>query len=377
MSWIGYANVVMNAKYVQCECGQVLAVPPKTPKVRCPKCGVVLRADAGGGPRRGPDRGRSPGSPAPDSMDEEDGGDQYRISSEASSDAGQPVEASSGTWVSHVPIPASSAGTEGPSTGGGRRRNASATASESAGSVDLPGPFFAWSALVYPLIAPNWMRWLGLSLVTTLTTLVVAGVVFIVLVLAKFGVLSFFAVATAATGCLALVSYVVACFVTVVEETANGEDRLYRLPGMSWWETLPPFLRAAGAAGVAVAVAYGVTYPLRRWLLWPDDWVAVIRAIVVFQLFPILLITNLVDQSVLPISSLFTTLGRLAGRAGHFAVFLLLTATATVGTAAGLEALYDLGIGATLAGSGPLIAAWLMFYGHWLGRLVRQLSVED
>ena len=174
------------------------------------------------------------------------------------------------------------------------------------------------------------------------------------------------------------VSYVVACFITVVEETANGEDRLYRLPGMSWWEILPPFLRTAGAAAIAVAIALGVTYPLRRWLLWPDDWVAVIGAIVVFQLFPILLITNLVDQSVLPISSLFTTLGRLAGRAGHFAMFLLLTGLVTFGTAVALQSLHNIGgVAAILAGSGPLIAAWMMFYGHWLGRLVRQLSTED
>src|SRR2546426_12810969 len=109
----------MKAKYIQCECGQVLAVPANTPKVRCSKCGVVLRADAGAGPRRGPDRGKDPRSPSSDPRDGEDDGGEYQVASEAPGGTGHPGGASSGTWVSHVPTSASSAGSGGALTGGG------------------------------------------------------------------------------------------------------------------------------------------------------------------------------------------------------------------------------------------------------------------
>lgn len=245
-------------------------------------------------------------------------------------------------------------------------------------AVELPGPFFTWSALIYPVLHPNWIRLIGLSFMATLAFLMVAGAVFVFSVIMRFGAfLSLFAVPTMAMGCLALVSYVFGCFVTVIEETANGDDRLERLIDLSWWETLPRFLRTAGAAGVAVALAFGATYPLRRWFVWNDFEMILIQRVIIFQIFPILLITNLVDESWFPIFSLLETVRRLARCIGYFVAFLLITAPISIAIDVALAQLYRWNLAAALFGTGPLAAVWLMFYGHWLGRLARQLSAAE
>ncbi len=245
-------------------------------------------------------------------------------------------------------------------------------------AVELPGTFFKWSALFYPVLHPNWIRLIGLSFMSTLAFLMVAGAAFVFSVIMRFGAfVSLFAVPTMAMGCLALVSYVVGCFVTVIEETANGDDRLDRLIDLSWWETLPRFLATAGAAGVAVGLAVAATYPLRRWFVWNDFEMILIHRVIIFQAFPILLITNLVDGSWLPIRSLLETVRRLSRCIGYFVAFLLITAPFSIATDLALAQLYQWNLAAALFGAGPLGAAWLMFYGHWLGRLSRQLTAAE
>jgi LSD1 subclass zinc finger protein len=66
----GYAVEATDAKYVQCSCGQVLAVPSNATHVRCPNCGAALQP----GVSRGPERGMGAGSGPPDSTNEEDNG---------------------------------------------------------------------------------------------------------------------------------------------------------------------------------------------------------------------------------------------------------------------------------------------------------------
>jgi hypothetical protein len=244
--------------------------------------------------------------------------------------------------------------------------------------VELPGPFFKWSALVYPFLHPNWIRWLGLSFMTMLATGAVSVTLFVAWIVIRFWLLlSVFTIGSMGMVCLALVSYVVANFVSVIEETAGGEDRLERMTDLSWWDMLPRFMQALGAAVVTAAVTIGVTYPLRRWFPWDAPGLILAQSILVFQLFPILLITNLVDGSWFPFKSLPATLRRLAACVGYVVAFWLITAPIAVAVDAALAAMFRVHIAAGIAAAGPLGAAWLMFYGHWLGRLARQLSAAD
>jgi hypothetical protein len=238
-----------------------------------------------------------------------------------------------------------------------------------------PALFFAAAALAYPLLHPNWMHWIGLSLVTLLAAACIGVTVFVGQLIVRFGaVLSVFGIALMALACLALVSYLCATLVHIVIETAAGADRLHRLPGMSWDETLGPFLRMLSSLLLAAAPPAGATWLARHWIEWTDPRVLLGGGLVVFQCFPVWLIAALVDQSVLPLAALGATLRRLALCSGSFVVFLVVAAIATVALAAALYAGFQQHV--VLGGlvCGPAVSAWLMFYAHWLGRLCRALS---
>ena len=230
--------------------------------------------------------------------------------------------------------------------------------------ADEPVRFFRWSSLVYPLLHPTWVRWIVLSFVTALA----AGMIALTAKGFSEGLGPLKALVTV---CLALSAYLAASFVEIIEQTAHGSDRLNHLPGFAWLEILRPFAQTAGAAVIAALAAYGLSYPLRGYLT--DTQLHLIRAISVFQLFPILLMSNLADQRWLPIASLPTTLNRFSCCAGSFVLFLIVSAVTTVVTVAPLLLLTAWDFGAGLAASGPLLSTWFMLYGHWLGRLARQL----
>jgi hypothetical protein len=302
-------------------------------------------------------------------LDLEESGGEYRLECTEADDR---EETSPATWVP----------TRGPSepkrTRSAPRAAAPQPLDRSGRPLDWPGPFFTWSALVYPLVYPTWMRWLGLSVITGLAAAMVATTLFVISIIATFGAFaSIFAIGGMAMGCLALVSYVIATFVMVVEQSANGEDRLSRLPDLSWWDVLPPFMSTLGAVATAAFVTCVVTLPLQHWFLPYELPLLAIRGLIAFKLFPILLIANLVDGSWLPFHTLGVTLGRLASCAGWFALFLLLALTGTVAAVAALVALLDCNLIAGLAALGPIAAAWLLYYGHWLGRLTRRLLAAN
>jgi hypothetical protein len=241
--------------------------------------------------------------------------------------------------------------------------------------VDLPGPFFSWSAFLYIFLYPTWARWLGLSLVCFMSAGVLGVTLFVSWIVIRFQLfLSVFAISAMAMLNLALISYVVACFVEVIEETAAGEDRLQQLVDMSWWDILPRFFRVIGAAAVAIAIAWALTAPLKYFLPGNSAELRITRLACWLQLFPVLLIANLVDSTVIPFRSLVGTLRRLAAKVGCFAAFqtfaLLLSVLALVTLAASYK--YHWVAGWLVAG--PFMAAWTLYYGHWLGRLCRQLA---
>lgn len=313
----------------------------------------------------------------------EDSGGEYGVVPESETDTGKRMsgagQSADETWVP-------TRGKERESGGWGKSVSRShGTAGHSADllerirkPVELPGPFFKWSALIYPFLHPSWIRWLGLSFMTMLAAGAVAVTLFVAWIVIQFQLfLSIFTIATMALVCLALVSYVVASFVSVIEETAAGEDRLERMTDLSWWDMLPRFMQALGAGAVTAAVTYGVTYPLRRWFPWDAPALILLQSIIMFQLFPILLITNLVDGSWFPFKSLPATLRRLAACVGPLVAFWMITAPVAVAIDAVLTICFRVHITAGIAAAGPLGAVWLMFYGHWLGRLARQISEAE
>jgi len=244
--------------------------------------------------------------------------------------------------------------------------------------VELPGPFFKWSALVYPWLHPNWVRWLGLSFMTSLAVGAISVTLFDTWIVIRFwALLSIFAVGSMSLVCTALVSYVIASFVSVIEETASGEDRLEGMIDLSWWDMLPAFMQAIGAGAVSAAVTFGLTYPLRRWFPWDAPALILTQAIILFQIFPVLLLTNLVDGSWVPFKSLPATLRRMATCVVYLVAFWVITAPVVVTAAIGLAEFFRVHVSAGIAAAGPIGAAAMMFYGHWLGRLARQLSDVD
>jgi hypothetical protein len=242
-------------------------------------------------------------------------------------------------------------------------------------TVELPGPFFSASAFVYPFLYPSWVRWLGIAFMSILAGLVLYITLFVSWIVIGFQLfLSVFAIAAMAMVNLALMSYLVGCFVEVIEETASGEERLEQLVDMSWFEILPRFFRVVGAAATAIFIASVLCEPLRRWARLDTPILLMIEATVIFQIFPVLLLTNLVDNTVFPFWSIPQTLRRLATCAGYFGAFQLIVAPITVGTVLALVYLRQVHFIALLAGVGPAAATWLMYYGHWIGRLARQLA---
>jgi hypothetical protein len=242
-------------------------------------------------------------------------------------------------------------------------------------TVQLPGPFFTWPALVYPFCYPTWVRWLGLSFVSTLAVGALTVTLFVSWIVIRFQLfLSVFAIASMTLVDLALVSFVVACFVDVIEETASGEDRLEQLVDMSWWEILPRFFRMAGAAASSALVAWVLTVPLQLWFSTNEHLVPLVQIVVALQIFPILLLTNLVDGTVIPLWSLLGTVRRLAACVAYFAAFQSIATPLTFAVLLALGAMQSWHSAVALVASGPIIAGWLLCYGHWLGRLARQLA---
>jgi O-antigen/teichoic acid export membrane protein len=99
--------------------------------------------------------------------------------------------------------------------------------------------------------------------------------------------------------------------------------------------------------------------------------------VILLQIFPILLLTNLVDGTVLPLRSLGGTVRRLAAQAGYFAAFQITVALVTALVLIVVDAMHSWHWVAAVAAAGPMAATWFMYYGHWLGRLGRQLAELD
>ena len=384
-------DVRMGAQHLQCTCGQLVFVPEEKAAggIRCPACGVTVRTRQEGPTQRDETRANRRGQWAegredsPSSVPEADDGGAYEIAPEPGREpAGKTGDASSQRGTFYRSAGKSVPGGSPTSRPTGTRTFADKVLLEERErrrpTVELPGRFFKFSALFYPWLHPNWIRWLGLTFMTWLAVCMVAGSLFVLRIILEYGAfVSLFTVPTMAVGCLALVGFVFASFITVVEETAQGEDRLQRLAELNWWETLPRLMRTLGAFAVTTLATFGLTYPLRRWLVPGSIEMQLIQSLVEQQLFAIFLITNLVDNSWIPFTSLWATLKRLAACVDCFAVFLLLTVPPTIGLHVLLARLDDWHVWAAIAAAGPLGAAWFMFYGHWLGRLVRQLSAVD
>jgi hypothetical protein len=250
---------------------------------------------------------------------------------------------------------------------------------EAVDDSEFPGPFIDRSGLLYPWLHPTWMCWIGLAFMTELTACVVAGTTFFFLVAMSFGAfVSLFTFASMVVVCVGLSAYLATTFVMILEGTANGDNRLHRLPGYVRYEILGPFFRVVGADLCAIGVACSVTYVCRDWLgPWYDPRAFIVNELISFVLFPIFMITNSADQSFLPIGSLFATLRRLAFRAGHFLLFIVVSGVAWIAINAAIIALLLWHIAAGLAVAGALLATWIMYYGHWMGRLTREIAAVD
>jgi hypothetical protein len=244
--------------------------------------------------------------------------------------------------------------------------------------LEMPGPFFDKSTWLYPWLHPNWIHWLGLSFMTELASCMIAGAGFIFAIVVYFGLFgSIFTVASMVMGCLALSAFIATTFVRVIEQTANGVNRLERLPGLAWWETLPPFFRTVGAAGLTLLIVWAICYSVRGFVPWYDPRLLLLNAAIGYVLFPVLLLANLVEQSWLPLFSLWPTVSRVFRCGGHFVLFLMLSGMATAILVIVLVLLVLVHFALGLIAAGPLIAAWLLYYAHWLGRLARQLMALD
>ncbi len=376
----------MSAKRVRCPCGKILALPESAAivKVRCPSCGVVLRLKphgAAASPERWTIARREmrsppplPPEPLPDpSLGEEP--PEYRIVVEPQASAvASRGEVSGGTFI---PI----AGALRPAGLGPRVPPGGFVATAAREPVDRaagPGPILDLTMLFYPWLYPTWVRWIGLAFIIAFTSCIVAITLFVLSIAAAFGAVgSIFTVAGMATACLAFVAYITACFVAVIEGTANGDDRFQQLPGFQWYETLPSLFRTWGAAAASVAVAYGITYPLRPWLPPDDPQFYLLSAFIVYLFFPVLLITNLVDDSWFPFYSLFPTLVRLVRCGPHFVLFLVMSGVLALTLGIVLGGLFVWRIAAGLAAAGPVLATWLLYYGYWIGRLARQMAAAE
>jgi hypothetical protein len=146
---------------------------------------------------------------------------------------------------------------------------------------------------------------------------------------------------------------------------------------MTWWEILPRFFRVAGAAIGATVITWLLVAPMRAILSAHELALQLASGMIWLQIFPIFLITNLVDSTFFPVRSLFGTVRRLAARVGNFAAFQTFAMLLTGLVLIAVEAMRGWHWAAVVTVAGPLAAAWLLYYGHWIGRLCRHLADVD
>lgn len=235
-----------------------------------------------------------------------------------------------------------------------------------AGSGDDSRPFLSAAAVLYPWLYPNCFYWVCLSLLSCLCMAIVALSFFTI------GLLPFW-LASALMAWLAVAGYIVAAFERIIEQTAYGEDRMQGLPEIGWGEVLPPFLRAFGAMCCAIAVPVAVSYLICRWLPVPGFVMVLPGAVVAYFLFPLLLITNLIDESYIPLKSVPDVLVRASKRLGYFALFLAIIGWLSIVLAGVVGLVFYWNIVAGVFSIGPAATTWLMYYGHLLGRLGEKL----
>jgi DNA-directed RNA polymerase subunit RPC12/RpoP len=360
-------------KYAQCRCGQVLAVSDdqRQGRLRCPACGAGIRIAARS---KRTDASPAAGADAPIEEQREPGG-EYTLEPQFWTEEPPKGGVPAGTWVPArgQPRPAASYFQSNPRPA----PSAFAEPRDAKSLADQPSPFFTMAALFYPWVHPNWIWWLGLTAATYAAIAMIAGSLFVLWIIMRFGAfVSLLATGPMAMACLATSSYVVGSFVVVVEDTAHGDDRLNRLVELNWWETLPRLLRVLGAATATALVGYAITYPLRQWFEPLSRQMLTLQSVIALQTFPILLITNLADCSWVPIWSLWRTVTRLVHCVGYLVAFLAITSPGLIAGAAVLQVAHDAGVWVGIAVAGPVISTALMFYGHWLGRLIRQMTEE-
>lgn len=354
----------MAARLFQCHCGQVVSIADEAAlaKARCPSCGAGMTS---GGRRAA----RQATSLAPELQEpHEDSAGDYRIAGTEATPA----------------VPLAERSTFAPShgvrrTGPALARTPLKVAVESDPATDPPTePFFCLGALLYPWIGSNWVRWLGLTMVVYLATLCVGVSLFVGRIVVRFGAfLSVFAVGGMVMACLALVAFIAAAFVRVIEESAAGSNRIDRLPDMGWDETLGPFFRTLSPLLIAAGVSVAFSLPFRRWMPLDDSRMLVIQAAFGYPVFPVLLVATLVAQSVFPFGELAATLARLSRCLGEFVGMLAVTGCVAVGLGFGLLAILGSNWVLAAAAAPPILAAWTMFYGHWIGRLCRAMTAVD
>jgi len=70
-------------------------------------------------------------------------------------------------------------------------------------------------------------------------------------------------------------------------------------------------------------------------------------------------------------------LRRLAAKVGCFAAFQTFAMLLSILALGTVEAMYSYHWLASLVVAGPIAAGWTLYYGHWIGRLGRQLADVD
>ena len=381
----------MKSLRVKCPCGKLLAVPEagRPVKFKCPACGAILQLRPQSTPGQATPR-QSSARPTTS----HDGAYTLATDSQPRPEASWNKEQNVGpeTWSPSQTTLLSSQAHNHPELVASPRTQSHSD--ECVDADEFPGPFIDRSGLLYAWLYPTWVCWLGLTFMAEVSVWAFActAMFFVVaMVSGAFG--SLFTFGAMMTGCLGLASYLATTFICVLEGTANGDNRLHRLPGYVWYDILGPFLRTACAAAAAYAVSFCVTYGCRHWLgpwndprSWYDPQVLFLNDLIAVLFFPIFMITNSIDQSFIPVYSLFSTLRRLGKCFGHFFLFLLISG----GVWAAMSGVFwtvvrrvpdgELPIGqiaAALTIAGPILSTWLLYYGHWLGRLARQLSAVD
>jgi hypothetical protein len=367
----------------------MLALPEgsRAAKFRCPACGAVLRVRPKG--QEQPLGAAATRSGTAKIQETDDPGYEIVSDSEPAplpTPTGSPAAPVSG-WVPAQAV--TRAKSKRKKAHAAPQGSSYGTADVAVAAEDFPGPFIDISAIFYPFLHPTWACWIGLSFVTALALAAVGISLFFLAVIMTFGAFaSAFTFASMVIGCVALVGYVITAIENVFEETANGGNRLARLPGLSFADNLPSFLRGAGALLSTIAVAGGLVYLVRNHLgQWEtDEWavnpIVILEMMLIFDvvawaLFPIFVISNSVEQSFLPIWALHTTVRRIVRCAGYYAIFLIVSAATWIAINLLLAVLSLIHISVFLVAVGPLLAMYLMYYAHWLGRVARQMIAAD